>query len=412
MSIILSHPTGNANLRAVADGLVAVHELEAFYTTIAAIPKSFLWKLSKIGPLAELRRREYDTSLAPYLKLFPQYEIGRMIANKAGFKKWNAHEKGVFSVDNVYRTLDQHVAKGLKSAKQHGVKAVYSYEDGALASFRKAKQLGLNCLYDLPIGYWRAMRRLLESEKEAHPQWAATLTGFQDSPEKLTRKDEELRLADQIFVASSFTAATLKDYPGTLAPITVIPYGFPTPVTNRIYQSLHNRPLKILFVGGLSQRKGIANLFDAVGAFGKRVELTIVGNKAVPDCEALNTALTKHKWIPSLPHAEILQLMQQQDVFIFPSLFEGFGLVITEAMSQGTPVITTERTAGPDIITNDENGWIVAAGNTEALKSAIENILVKPDLLKQAGRLSIETAKQRPWSAYGTELANKIRSVI
>ena len=51
--------------------------------------------------------------------------------------------------------------------------------------------------------------------------------------------------------------------------------------------------------------------------------------------------------------------MREHDVFVFPSLFEGFGLVITESMSQGTPVITTDRTAGPDLIKNDENGWLL-----------------------------------------------------
>jgi glycosyltransferase involved in cell wall biosynthesis len=47
---------------------------------------------------------------------------------------------------------------------------------------------------------------------------------------------------------------------------------------------------------------------------------------------------------------EVLREMQRHDVLVFPSLFEGFGLVIVEAMSQGLPVITTSHTAGPDII--------------------------------------------------------------
>ena len=50
--------------------------------------------------------------------------------------------------------------------------------------------------------------------------------------------------------------------------------------------------------------------------------------------------------------------MKEHDVLIFPSLFEGFGLVITEAMAQGTPVITTDRTAGPDVISDNENGCL------------------------------------------------------
>src|SRR5206468_9345000 len=98
-------------------------------------------------------------------------------------------------------------------------------------------------------------------------------------------------------------------------------------------------------------------------------------------------------WIPSLPHQQILKLMHEHDVLVFPSLFEGFGLVITEAMSQGTPVITTERTVGPDIIDHGQNGWIVEAGSTEALQQAIEELIFKPELVAETGLKAIETAR-------------------
>src|SRR5690606_7763290 len=142
----------------------------------------------------------------------------------------------------------------------------------------------------------------------------------------------------------------------------VIPYGFPDVQDKKEYQPLLNRKLKVLFIGGLSQRKGISYLFEAVEGLKDKVDLTIVGHKAVPDCKALNLALEQHNWIPSLSHDQVLACMREHDVFVFPSLFEGFGLVITEAMSQGIPVITTDRTAGPDLIENEKDGWIVPAG--------------------------------------------------
>jgi glycosyltransferase involved in cell wall biosynthesis len=126
----------------------------------------------------------------------------------------------------------------------------------------------------------------------------------------------------------------------------------------------------------------------------------------------LNTALNRYKWIPSLPHAEILQLMQQHDVLVFPSLFEGFGLVITEAMSQGTPVITTNRTAGPDLISHGENGWIVEAGSTEALMQNIEGLLSRPEQIVAAGKAAMQAAKNRPWQVYGVELARAVQKII
>jgi glycosyltransferase involved in cell wall biosynthesis len=161
-------------------------------------------------------------------------------------------------------------------------------------------------------------------------------------------------------------------------------------------------------VGGLSQRKGLSYLFEAVQGLEEQVALTVVGNKVVANCDALNAALQYHTWIPSLPHEGILDCMRAHDILVFPSLFEGFGLVITEAMSQGTPVITTNRTAGPDLITPGLDGWLVEPSSSAAIKKVFSNILEKPELLKQFGQAAQFKASTRPWSVYGDELAQSL----
>ncbi|MEL7160654.1 MAG: glycosyltransferase family 4 protein, partial [Bacteroidota bacterium] len=247
---------------------------------------------------------------------------------------------------------------------------------------------------------------------QERPEWAATIHGTDDSAEKLARKDQEIRLADKVFVASSFTAQTLRDYPDSLPPVEVIPYGFPPPVENRTYDKATNRPLRALFVGGLSQRKGIAETFEAVAPFGDRVELTILGRKPTDKCALLNDALKRHRYIPSLPHHEVLALMRTQDILLFPSHFEGFGLVITEAMSQGTPVITTERTAGQDLISDGEDGFLTNAGNVEGIVSVLDQLLSRPQDLAEHGRAASKKALSRPWDKYSQELADAITTTI
>jgi glycosyltransferase involved in cell wall biosynthesis len=245
------------------------------------------------------------------------------------------------------------------------------------------------------------------------PEWMPTLTGLRDSAFKLMNKDEEIRLADRIFVASQFTANTLRHYAGDLPPVHIVPYGFPTALKVRDYSSSNtNRALKLLFVGGLTQRKGLTYLFKAVEALKPYVTLTVVGNKPHQDCPALNKALARHTWIPGMSHADVLRFMQAHDVLLFPSLFEGFGLVITEAMSQGTPVITTNCTAGPDLITHGNNGWIIESGSAEAIQESIENILCSRRIVAECGHEAMETARQRPWSVYGHELADAIRNEV
>lgn len=408
MKILISHPTSNECNRAATYGLLEAGMLARFHTSVATFPGDVLEKLSSAGPFTALSRRSLNKKLKPFTSTWPWMEIGRQVALKAGLKSLVKHEKGLLSVDSIYQNFDRRVAADLIKSKLHGTAAIYAYQDGALHSFRKAKTLGIKCFYDLPIGHWRTARNLLKIEQERWPDWTPTLTGLMDSDIKLARQDEELRLADQIFVASRFTADTLKDFPGILSPIQVVPFGFPETAKNREYHKAGSRPLKLLFVGGLSQRKGLADLFAAVESFGKHVELTIVGLKTTNECRPLNEALAKHRWIPTLPHQQVLELMQKNDVLVFPSLFEGFGLVITEAMSQGMPVITTERTAGPDLITHDHDGWLIKAGSTIALQEAIEQLLIHPEKLAYAGIEAMQTAIKRPWEVYKKELTEII----
>ena len=103
--------------------------------------------------------------------------------------------------------------------------------------------------------------------------------------------------------------------------------------------------------------------------------------------------------------------MRQHDVLVFPSLFEGFGQVITEAMAQGTPVITTERTAGPDIIEHEKNGWLVNAGSAEAITAILEQLLLRPQLIEAVGGQACETAKKRPWRTYQEEIARACKAI-
>jgi len=412
--IILSHPLGNQNVRAALRGFKDAGLLNAFSTGIASFPGSLLYKLSNtIKPLHEINKRSFDADLRPITYAKPGMELARLVAMKAGFTSLVAHETGILSVDKVCHDIDAFTAKLITKKKLKGLKAVYAYEDIALETFEQAKKQGLVTLYDLPIGYWRAARTLMQGEIDQRPDWASTMVGFLDSKEKLDRKDNELKLADHIFVASSFTAQTLSEYPGQLSKISIIPYGFPKVYDEKTYSNDYTKPLKVLFVGGLSQRKGIANLFEAVNHFGThKIELTVVGRKAAEGCVPLNNGLAKCNYIPSLPHSKILELMQTQDVFIFPSLFEGFGLVITEAMSQGLPVITTERTIGPDIIKDKENGWIVKAGSTESIIESLDSILNDRSQLKKCGEAALQTARHRPWEKYGQELAQAVNAIV
>ena len=408
--IVVAHPTGNANTRGAVDGFYKQGMLDSFHTSIACFENSWYYRLA-IGLLKDFRRRTFSAFLRGCTYTYPHKELGRMLAFLLGKPQWTRHEKGKYCVDAIYRNLDECVSKYILKHRQEII-AIYGYEDGALNSFRQAKALGMKCVYDLPIGYWRSMHRLLGMEREQNPDWAMTLNGFNDSDKKLERKDEELALADKIYVASNFTKKTLEEYPGTLADVVVIPYGFPPVNQQREYLPFEGRKIKLLFVGGLSQRKGLSYIFEAIKGLEDKVELTVVGGGDIDTCPALKEALGRVSYISTLPHDEILNLMAVHDLLLFPSLFEGFGLVVTEAMSQGTPVITTDRTCGPDVMTHGKDGWIVEAGTAIPIRELIEIFIANPILLEQVGRAARQTAMNRPWSCYEKELAQSVAKYL
>src|ERR1700733_9195752 len=253
--ILFSHPTGNANVRAALVGLFEAGILKEFHTTIASYPGNIWDVLGKSQWGREFQRRKFDERLQPLTVQHLFRELGRMLASRLKLHRLNRHETGIFSIDAVYQAQDRITAKRLRESPQ-AFTGVYAYEDGALETLTAAREHGLSGIYDLPIGYWRTARKLLEGEFERMPEWAGTLTGFKDSPEKLDRKDAELAKATKIVVASSFTAHTLKDYSGNLASPIVVPYGFPA-VSTESDRPLRGsvtkeKPLRLLFVGGLS----------------------------------------------------------------------------------------------------------------------------------------------------------------
>lgn len=400
--VIFVHAMGNQNSRYALYGLKKKDLLHSFHTSIACFKGSMLYKLSKISLLKNFRRREFDAIVKKETHTYPLYESIRM---------FNRYFKNTFKItpDDVFHYVDKKVALFTKK-HYHEISAIYSSDEGALYSFNQAKKLGIKCIFDLPIIHWRTYQKLLEIEKIKNPEWASILGIYDDSAEKLARKDKELLFADRIYVASNFTKQSiLEDFPCKLkADIIVIPYGFPQVNKNRKYTNVENRKLKFLYVGRLSQSKGLSYLFESVKPFKDEIELTIVGSGDINNCKPLQEEIIKYKYISYLTHDKVLELMAESDVFIFPSLFEGFGMVITEAMSQGTPVLTTTRTCGADFINDGKNGWLVEAGNTEQLKQKIQIIIENKNRLPEISKNAINTASKRPWEVYEKELAESI----
>lgn len=398
--ILFAHPTGNANVRHAALALAQSGLLGEFHTCLAPASNAAWLRLLPAALQRQALRRALPPELVAHTRIRPARELGRLVFSALGLHLWSVRETGPLSIDRIYNDLDQAAARRLR--KQHPrFTAVYAYEDGAAGLFATARALGLRSFYDLPIGHWRAARRILGEEAELSPEWAGTLQGLLDSPAKLARKDEELALADTVFVASSFTRSTLAGLPSAPADIVVAPYGAPPPPPGLSpARRTPGDPLRVLFVGSLGQRKGLRYLLDALAALGSGFELTLIGVPSSAPCVPLANGLRRHRHIPSLPHGEILAEMSRHHAFVFPSLFEGFGLVLLEAMACGLPVIATPHTAAPDIVREGRDGFIVPIRDAAAIAERLTWLAADEDRRQAMGQHARCRAQQFTWDSY------------
>ncbi len=404
--LVISHPTGNKNVRNAVEAFYKAGFLARFYTSISWDSETRLATILPASFKSTLNRRAFSGIPKNLIYAYPLLEMMRLLSIKLKLRNFIRHDHGPLSVYAVYKALDTHVAANLDNIDR--IEKVYAFSVGALSTFTRAKQLALRTIYELPIGYWRYHRKIMEEEAALKPEWADTILSVRDTKEKLERMDNEIAMADKIIVPSRFVADSLLTMNQRVKEIAIVPYGGPEPLHEVRTFKGKNEKLRILFVGGLSQRKGISYLFDAANLLKDKVNLTVIGRRVAP-CKALDDALNGCRYIATLPNSLVLQEMEQHDVLVFPTLFEGFALVILEAMSRGLPVITTSHSgAGPEIISDGEDGYIVPIRSTECIAERLEYLANNPDGLNKMKVAALEKAKRFPWKAYQSKLVQEV----
>jgi alpha-maltose-1-phosphate synthase len=403
--VVISHPTGNQNVRQAVRALEHSGLLQRFHTTVYWDSQ---WKINSLLPasfVSELGRRGYPDAPKNKIHLTPFREAARLFSHRLGLSKLKA-----VSLMSVYNSLDRVTAA---TVRNHKPRAVYAYEGAALRSFEEAKRRGVKCIYELPSGYWYYEIDLLREEAELKPEYAATIINkLQESRENLEAKDRELQLADFVIVPSRHVVRTLQRMPLGEGKLHVVPYGAnqsDAPV--RSLGAPRNRRLRVLFVGGLVQRKGISYLLDAVRQMGGSIEFTMIGSRR-GESAPLDQALRTYRWLPSLPHPKVLEEMAAHDVLVLPSLSEGFALVISEALSRGLPVITTLNSGGEEIIRDWVEGFFVPIRSSEAIVEKLELLDRRRDLLDSMSSSAVQRARECSWQHYRSLLVSTLQRIV
>ncbi len=200
---------------------------------------------------------------------------------------------------------------------------------------------------ELPIAHWQTVRRLLSQEAERLPEWEPTLESTREPEEKLFRKEEELDLADCISCPSEFVLQSIPKNIRSKKNCIVAPFGSPPcPANKRLRKDHESKTLKLLFVGSMSQRKGLADLFKAMEMLrNEPVSLTVLGQPSMP-MEFYRKISPNFEYLAPCSNENVRRVMQEHDALVLPSIVEGRALVQQEALACGLPIVVTANAGG------------------------------------------------------------------
>ena len=198
------------------------------------------------------------------------------------------------------------------------------------------------------------------------------------------------RGAARVLPWSSWTRESLiNDYGVNPARIEVIPPGVDLAAW-RPDRSRSDEPMRILFVGGDFERKGGPLVVRAFKALPQGMaELHLVTRSQLPQTPGVTVY---NNLVPNSP--ELIALYQNCGVFVLPTEAEAFGIAAVEACAAGLPVVATLTGGLVDIVTDDETGYFISAGDEAALIDRLQLLLKSPQLryrLSAAARARAET---------------------
>ena len=286
--------------------------------------------------------------------------------------------------------------------------AVICFDTCAARAFETAQALGIRCVLDQSVGHVRAWAEVYRHESELHPDFADSLPG-RIPQELIDRCTQEALSADLILVASEYVRQTLLSVGVAPARIRSVPYGVDT---DRFRPSAprQDNTFRALFVGQISQRKGIKYLLEAwKGLRLPNAELLLAGT-LIGSGRGLSAYSGCFRRLPPLPHSEVHRVFAEADVFVYPSLHEGSALAIHEALACGLPVITTPNSGS--VIRDGREGFVVPIRDVEALQEKILLLYSNPELRQQMSLHARSRAEEFTWAAYRCRLVAAILDLL
>ncbi len=397
--VLVHHPGSNHLAYELVAGLQAGGYACDFDTGFFYTPDGTAARLARALPARwrsrverELKRRSHAEVDSARLRFLAWPEIAYVAANRLGLSP----EPLARVIGWRNEIFDRWVAARVRRERPD---IVVGHDSSALLAQRAGREIGAVTVLNQVIGHIDAGLEIFREEIERAPEFAETLTVPPQSV--IERCRLEALEADRVLVPSEYVRTTLIERGTAPERIAVLPYGVdierfrPQPCGPR-------GRFRLLFVGSLSQRKGVKYLLEAVRRLKlPDAELVLVGRMTGSEAAfAPYQGLFRH--VPHVPYHEVHRLFAEADLFVYPSLHEGSAFATYEALASGLPVIATPNTGS--VVRDGVDGFLVPPRDVEALMARIELLYREPERRAALAVNARARAEELTWAAYRRRL--------
>lgn len=268
----------------------------------------------------------------------------------------------------------------------------HAYNHHGLISMRRAARHGVPTVVERASAHIDVQHRLLREEFARHGQRFPRLKWPLE-----WKHAQEYEEADHVIVTSEFVKRTMLQEGIPAEKLSVIPLGVNL-------EAFRPRPkpddtFRVMFAGVISLRKGLPYLLEAFNRLGvPDAELLLVG-AVYPEMRAIMRRYEgTYRLVGGVPQGELARLYNTASVFVMPSIEDGFGMVVAEAMASGTPVIVTENVG--ITVEDGQHGYVVPIRDAGAIHERLITLYEDEDLRRTLGENARAHAQQFSWEHY------------
>lgn len=414
--VIVAHPGKQHSFR-LASALKKDLDFEVTYiTTVYDKSNSILMKLinklvsNSNRKRAKTRRNKdfLDEEVVQFCQIGGLIEIYLSRFDKSGklYSAWHKKNSAKFGI------------KVAKYAIKHKFDAVICYDTNAFECFKYLEKYKpeIHRILDASAVNAVFMKKIYENDMYQNPLFKNKLK--KEVGKFLTNQHQiytvqETKSTEYVLAASQFVENSYTSIGFDKNKIKICPYGVDLKSFSykRRKMKNENEVINFVFVGGTKQLKGISYLMDAFMKLPpEKALLTVVGNVNLSE-ELITHYKKKIKFTGTLLHAEVAKVLKKNDVMIFPSLGDGFGLSALEAMACGCPLICTENSGVSDLVTEMKNGFVIPAQEVEGIINRVDWFLNNREILPEMGENAYNTAKEYTWDEYNKKVSKAIKAI-